>query len=190
MASWMCSLCGNSGTDLGSFVKLTAQQKAHLKCYRDELAEEVLVKHAHDEAEAKADRERAEADRRIAVEEAALAGLLALRAKGKDLWTRDDRIKLAAAKLICVHCGVPIGKQAPERPSGSEQKHCHKCYMAREYGEAAMAQTAAKSQASLEAASAVLAGEKPAEAKPVQAAPTPEVKKPEVKDRFNLIEME
>ena len=92
MANWTCDLCRETGTDLGSYVALTARRRAHLKCYRDELAEQVIVKYEQDKREAAADLARAEADRAKAQEEAALAGLLALRAKGKDLWTRDVTI--------------------------------------------------------------------------------------------------
>lgn len=185
MANWECTICHEMGSDFGSYVK-GSSKKMHLACYRDRLAQEAVEKYLRDQAEEKQLRERAESDRTKALEESQLQELQILRARSESLWTREDRRQLAAAKLICVHCGVPIGPGAKESRSGPEQKHCQKCYYAREYGEQKAAATAAKSQAGIDGAAAVLAGAQP------QATTT---KKPEAKDepktdRFSLLDLD
>lgn len=185
MAEWTCNICATTISSLGGFVKLSQNRYRHVLCHDTLVSEYAVVQHEANLKQSEADVQRAYADREAAAKEAAVKDLLALRTKGKDLWTREDRRRLVEAHMICVHCGLDLAGpgHSGTQPSGSERKHCGPCYMARDFGEKTAAQGAAKSADGIAGVAATLA----------KAPPPAAVNKPEEKpvaDRFNLIEME
>lgn len=146
----LCPMCSEQVSPLGDFVRERGRS-VHIHCFLRPKIDEAI--NAHDVAiiQEAADRKRAEQDREAAKREELQASLQKLKAKGKALWTRDDRQKLVEAKLICVHCG--------DRPP-TIGKHCSPCYTASQYGETQTAAASAKSAQGIEAAAQVLAGAK------------------------------
>jgi hypothetical protein len=162
---------------LGGFVR-EGGRLYHLGCYLKPKLEAEYQRGRASIIEEENDKKRVALDREQERQEQERAALMKLHAKGKALWTREDRAKLVEARIICVHCG-----DRPPRPGG---KHCSPCYMASQYGETEMAQTAAKSAESVAKAAEVLKGVAVKEERPVE-------KKPEEKkvvDRFALLDLD
>lgn len=194
--TWKCVYCDELVTELGAHVKISSSKYAHKGCYDEVAARDIIANYINEQREQAALKARKAEDDKREAEAAKLADLLKIRSRGKDLWTADDRKKLAEASLICVHCGKLIKTRAMpaslpgEAASGENQKHCRDCYYTSQYGEQQAAAAATKSQQGLDKVSSVLSGAGGGTAPanpPADPAPKPA---PEPKDRFGVIEID